>query len=372
MYRIKKDNQIRLYGPRIAVVAIVALAALNGSCLYGTATTLCERSGLLCGPGQVCTVDQDACIVIGGCGDGHPTGDEVCDDGNVRDGDGCSADCQSNETCGNGIIDLAAGEFCDGGDNCSSTCALKACGNRIVDLNEDCDTGGIDTRGCDSDCTFVECEDGHVNKIAHEDCDTGTTDDTSTCDSDCTFPRCGDKHANPNFILVDGISGEQCDTGGDSQICDNDCTLPTCGDGHHNPNYFIPGKSYKEQCDGGAMVMDVPTPKDSSTCNIDCRLTRCGDHYINLMAGELCDDGNGNNNDDCPDDMGGSCKPAVCGDGFPKTQGANTEECDTGGKVDSPTCDFNCTLPVCGDGHRNSAAGEMCEPNGFRTMVVQP
>ena len=58
-------------------------------------------------------------------------------------GDGCSADCRSNETCGNRIIDrlpnrLDGGvEQCDdgnltAGDGCSPFCLLEYCGNGIA------------------------------------------------------------------------------------------------------------------------------------------------------------------------------------------------------------------------------------------------
>ncbi len=36
------------------------------------------------------------------------------------------------------------------------------------------------------------------------------------------------------------------------------------------------------------------------------------------------------------------------------------EQCDSGG-YDSMTCDNNCTMPVCGDGHTNTSAGETCD-----------
>ncbi|MEZ4366530.1 MAG: DUF4215 domain-containing protein [Kofleriaceae bacterium] len=41
---------------------------------------------------------------------------EVCDDGNAASGDGCAADCASDETCGNGVVDAIAGEVCDDGN----------------------------------------------------------------------------------------------------------------------------------------------------------------------------------------------------------------------------------------------------------------
>lgn len=66
------------------------------------------------------------------CGDGTLDGGEACDDGNLAAGDGCSADCGSDETCGNGVVDGIAGEQCDAGlrglsaDGCSSRCTAEA------------------------------------------------------------------------------------------------------------------------------------------------------------------------------------------------------------------------------------------------------
>src|SRR5690349_18093862 len=82
-----------------------------------------------------CSYDgaQGICIdqvcFVAGCGNGVVDPNEVCDDGNTRAGDHCSSDCHSNETCGNGVIDVAVGEACDDGnsepgDGCQETCAL--------------------------------------------------------------------------------------------------------------------------------------------------------------------------------------------------------------------------------------------------------
>jgi cysteine-rich repeat protein len=64
------------------------------------------------------------CLPVG-CGNARLDPGEACDDGNTSAGDGCSADCKSNETCGNGTLDL--GEMCDDGnllthDGCDSRC----------------------------------------------------------------------------------------------------------------------------------------------------------------------------------------------------------------------------------------------------------
>lgn len=65
------------------------------------------------------------------CGDGLLSPDEECDDGNVVDGDGCSASCtlEGDATCGDGL--LQEDEQCDDGngvdgDGCSAACTPEA------------------------------------------------------------------------------------------------------------------------------------------------------------------------------------------------------------------------------------------------------
>jgi cysteine-rich repeat protein len=64
------------------------------------------------------------------CGDGVAEFGEMCDDGNTNGDDNCSADCLSDRTCGNGVIDVSKGEQCDDTnlidhDGCSSTCLTE-------------------------------------------------------------------------------------------------------------------------------------------------------------------------------------------------------------------------------------------------------
>ncbi|MBU8897776.1 tandem-95 repeat protein [Corallococcus sp. M34] len=68
------------------------------------------------------------------CGDGYLDPGEVCDDGNRVAGDGCRADCQGVEVCGDGQLDSVKGEQCDDGgtvpgDGCDAMCQLDAFSN---------------------------------------------------------------------------------------------------------------------------------------------------------------------------------------------------------------------------------------------------
>lgn len=72
------------------------------------------------------------------CGDGTVEGEEVCDDGNTIDGDGCSGGCSFEPTCTAG------------------TCTSR-CGDAIVLSPEQCDDGNVmDGDGCSSACLLEE------------------------------------------------------------------------------------------------------------------------------------------------------------------------------------------------------------------------
>lgn len=87
------------------------------------------------------------------CGNGEVDGDEICDDGNNRSGDGCRSDCESDESCGNGIIDVVVGETCDDESAACVDCRLVNCGNGTVDAGETCDDGNTDRfDGCSAEC----------------------------------------------------------------------------------------------------------------------------------------------------------------------------------------------------------------------------
>ena len=159
-------------------VGIAALVSATGC--FDAESTICP-TGITCPPGTTCAAAQAVCI-LDGCGDGivDIAAGEQCDDGNKISGDGCSASCKT-EGCGNGIVDVALGERCDDGNNndgdgCSADCKTnERCGNGIVDveLGEVCDDGNNTSGdGCSADClSMEECGNGYIDLSLGEECE---------------------------------------------------------------------------------------------------------------------------------------------------------------------------------------------------------
>jgi fibro-slime domain-containing protein len=168
-----------------------------------------------------------------GCGSSRVEPDlgEVCDDGNTKTGDGCSADCTMIEKdfacpepgkpcvyqvkCGDAV--LGGNEQCDppnAGRGCSAACRLEpgylcdppgtpsqpatcrktVCGDGTKEGTEACDdANAIDGDGCGATCTLEpdcasgscasKCGDGV--KLAPEACDDGNTKEGDGCSAGC-------------------------------------------------------------------------------------------------------------------------------------------------------------------------------------------
>lgn len=258
--------------PELAVALALALAP---ACVESPAVVCAD--GLICAPDSVCLEGERRCVarvrfdvcqgqddgercafpgvpegacdgglcIPAGCGNGVFEPGEACDDGNREHGDGCAADCLSDESCGNGVVDGPVGEACD--------------------------TSG-ETASCDIDCTSAVCGDGVVNAAAGEQCDDGGLNSES-CNFDCTLPGCGDGVINPEV-------GEECDAGGESVECDLNCTIARCGDGDVNASRL-------ETCDDGNLL-------NGDDCLDDCQPNVCGDGFVDSQGPvtEACDDNN--------------------------------------------------------------------------------
>ena len=391
-------------------VLLLACALVVVGCANKPAAHECV-SGIVCPDPLQCAAVQAVCI-SNSCGNGIVDPGEVCDDGNIMDGDGCSGDCKSAEACGDHVVNTEAGEVCDDGNNvdgdgCSHDCkSLEQCGNGIVDINEicddgnthngtcgdghvcdsnaDCTVGSCTPDGCASDCKSNEtcgngikdlgevCDDGHApggceDDCQHgvgcgngvldsgEECDDGNLINTDDCSANCKINVCGD-----GIVDSTGITHhETCDPGSNGVAvetagCNIDCTTPSCGDGKVN-THFLPDGVHGEQCDLGT-VSAVNQNKDSADCTAACQVNVCGDGKQDTTGTrtEGCDDGNRIDTDACRND----CKAATCGDGI--VQVPSAEQCDDGNTNDLDGCRNNCTFAFCGDGAQDN--GEACDP----------
>jgi cysteine-rich repeat protein len=319
---------------QLSLIASLLLLLGNASC-FDTATTLCA-TGIRCPVDQGCAAKDPVCIT-GLCGNGITESDlgEICDDGGIKDGDGCSGDCLSLEVCGNGIPDEATGEDCDAAGEspkCDTDCSNAMCGDGTLNImsGEECDSGG-ESMFCDTDCTIARCGDGLLNATSGESCD--HKEESDKCDNDCTFAECLDGTFNMT-------SGEECDDGGDSLNCNIDCTAAECGDAYVNT---VAG----EKCDDGG---------ETEKCNSTCTFAECGDGVLNTTAGEQCD------SPDDPASCNTNCTTPKCGDGY--VQSWRGEQCDAGAAHETASCDEDCTFVTCGDRDVNEADGEECDGGG--------
>ncbi|EYF06985.1 DUF4215 domain-containing protein [Chondromyces apiculatus] len=190
-------------------------------CDGGTIVHTPEPSGTGCDDGAggvVC--DGSGQCVFAECGDAVVDGPEVCDDGNLTDGDGCDANC-TETACGNGIA--TDGEACDdgnavNGDGCDANCTETACGNGIRAGLEVCDDGNtVSGDGCSASCN-----------VQHNYTCTGTP---SVC------------HAAIELNCNDGIDGD-----GDGFIdcadtdCAAGCSASFLGCGPDQALYVVPSR----------------------------------------------------------------------------------------------------------------------------------
>ncbi len=259
-----------------------------------------------CPPAQTCDVDGICRIDLieagGRCGDRRRDQGEQCDDGNNVSGDGCRADCRSNETCGNGQRDVS--EQCDdgntvAGDGCGVDCRLGGCGDGTLDRGEQCDDGNdVSGDGC-TDCSIEIC--GNGRREPGETCDDGNDEDGDGCCSCGPCVECGNRAVDP---------GETCDEGASTATCDLDCTAAECGDGLHNPEA-------EEACDDG-------NQDNLDLCTNGCAAASCSDDLTNA--------------DEVDTDCGGHCGPGTCAIG---------QDCDAPGDCSSGLCERNrCSAPT--------------------------
>jgi cysteine-rich repeat protein len=181
-------------------------------CTDGNAGCPCYGNGT-CNDELVCTDDMICAPVE--CVDGSVGcpcyGNGTCDDGlqcnesnlcepvdgdsestseSTSDSTSESSDTGVPPSCGDGNVDVDEGEACDDGniqdgDGCTAECMLESCGDGVVQMGEECDDGNmVDTDACLDECTDAACGDGTI-QLEVEECDDGGTMSGDGCSSIC-------------------------------------------------------------------------------------------------------------------------------------------------------------------------------------------
>lgn len=227
-------------------------------------------------------------VQAGVCGNGAVESGEQCDDGNTTARDGCSANCLSDETCGNGVVDAD------------------------LDTPEACDDGNDDnTDACLDTCAAASCGDGNV-QAGVEACDDGNVADGDCCGSSCQLAAEGDACTD------DGVSctSDSCDAAGTCQHQGDD---QVCDDG-----WWCNGA---ETCDSGSgcQAGTAPDCDDGLSCTVDACNERA-DACVNMPAHHLCSDGSYCNGAEVCDTASG---------------------CADGPAIDCSSLDNGCREPFC-------------------------
>jgi cysteine-rich repeat protein len=179
-------------------------------------------------------------------------------------------------------------------------------------------TSGPDMGASASPTTGESCTNGVED--ASEPCDDGNRVDADACTNACAVAACGDG--------IVWIGHEECDDGldnGPGKACSGACVANVCGDGALGEG---------EMCDDGNADVSDWCP--------NCQLAICGDGWV-WTGQESCDDGNTVETDACNN----ACEPATCGDGVVWT---GQESCDDANRSDTDECTNACELATCGDG----------------------
>jgi len=430
--------------------------ACDQSDLQGASCVSLGWHGGLLGCRADCEFNLDGCEAVGRCGDGllQPGYGELCDGANLN-GQSCvsrgyhggqllcrpdcggfvETDCQAVGRCGDGAIQGAFSEVCDGVNLAGQTCTGRgwyggtlACASNCLAFDEAaCALAGR----CGDD--GIQAAQGEVcdgANLAGQTCQSlGYYEGSLTCSADCRAvltsgcsQRCGDG-------TIQGGYGEACDGANlDGKTCSHfgyyegtlacaaDCRgfvetgcSQRCGDGTAQPGYG-------ETCDAADLLsqscLSLGYYGGTLSCATDChgfvlnscaQVGRCGDNSIQSAYGEQCDGFNLNLRtcawygfyegtlgcaSDCRDFDVSGCSQR-CGDGI--IQAGYGELCD-GTALGGQSCQtrgwYGGTLAChadcrgfgeadcmatgrCGDGAVQTLYGEQCDGGNLNAQTCQ-
>ena len=348
----------------IAVIQMqVAAGATAGTTLFSFLDASATTADDLDTVGLVVPANDGVEVVV--CGDGNVHASEACDDGNLVDGDCCSATCTLE----------ADGAVCDDGSACTDNdvCSGGTCAGAAIT----CDDGNACTddtcdpaTGCASTNNTASCDDGSActeNDVCGGGTCAGTAiscDDSNGCTDDTCNPATGCVSTNNTASCDDGNACTQNDTcaagacvSGTAVTCDdgNACTDDTC-----NPATGCVTTNNTASCDDG----------NACTQNDTCSAGSCVPG-----AALSCDDSNGCTDDTC--DPASGCQntnnTSACDDGNLCTE---NDVCSAGSCSGSPkdcsSLDAGCAEGIC-DAATGScvtspiAEGDACDDGAFCT-----
>lgn len=159
-----------------------------------------------------------------------------------------------------------------------------ACGDGIVDGDEDCDEGE-ETPTCDADCTLQQCGDGLLNARFGEACDDGNQDPGDACSTDCFAPT-----------LIVGLevgTNNACVVFADGESrCWGDGTKGKLGTGNENHLGKAPDELPVKNIDAGGKVVQITMGHFHACSRMDSGKLRCWgqNNFGQLGHGDLTDD----------------------------------------------------------------------------------
>jgi cysteine-rich repeat protein len=188
--------------------------------------------------------------------------------------------------------------------------AASTCVDNDTDGYDICIPSNPSDDGLPADCNDTN---GNINPGRTENC-TNTIDDNCNNLADCADTACS---SNP--------------------ICG-----AVCGDGNCEVN--------KDEC-----AMDCTGSNDCTA--VLC----CGNGKIESSFSEQCDDGNGNNKDEC-----NACEKTYCGDTITQNNSYNSnyivEQCDDGNTNENDTCNRNCQAETPNENCTDGECNGFCPP----------
>ena len=176
-----------------------------------------------------------------------------------------------------------------------------SCGDFLLDSLEECDSGGVNTSSCDSDCTFAACGDGYVNTAAGEQCD--GEDCCTNCILDSNGTDCTDDGNVCTTDKYNGVSAAcQHANKADQTACTTDgiiCTADRCVSGvctHDQVNSGAECRAAVNSCDDPETCSTTTCPAAHNDCDTACSTcsgSTCSDKSFSGTLGTPAQSGSG-------------------------------------------------------------------------------